>query len=82
MCHDYFKILCNWGEVVAGNVNIVLFGLVSVLFPLLYLAVQGTLKSLLQHQSSKASILQHSAFFTTQLSHPYMTTAKTRALTG
>ena len=44
------------------------------------LAVQGTLKSLLQHHSSKASILQHSAFFTVQLSHPYMTTAKTIAL--
>ena len=46
-----------------------------------FLAVQGTLKSLLQHQSSKASILQHSAFFTVQLSHPYMTTGKTIALT-
>ena len=45
------------------------------------LAVQGTLKSLLQHHSSKASILQHSAFFTVQLSHPYMTTGKTKALT-
>ena len=45
------------------------------------LAVQGTLKSLLQHHSSKASILQHSAFFTVQLSHPYMTTGKTMALT-
>ena len=45
------------------------------------LAVQGTLKSLLQHHSSKASILRHSAFFTVQLSHPYMTTGKTRALT-
>ena len=45
------------------------------------LAVQGTLKSLLQHQSSKASILQHSAIFTVQLSHPYMTTGKTIALT-
>jgi len=45
------------------------------------LAVQGTLKSLLQHHSSKASILQHSAFFTVQLSHPYMTTRKTIALT-
>ena len=45
------------------------------------LAVQGTLKSLLQHHSSKASILRHSAFFTVQLSHPYMTTAKTIALT-
>ena len=45
------------------------------------LAVQGTLKSLLQHLSSKASILQRSAFFTFQLSHPYMTTGKTIALT-
>ena len=45
------------------------------------LAVQGTLKSLLQHHSSKASILRHSAFFTVQLSHPYLTTGKTIALT-
>ena len=45
------------------------------------LVVQGTLKSLLQHRSSKASILWHSAFFTVQLSHPYMTTGKTMALT-
>ena len=45
------------------------------------LAIQGTLKSLLQHHSSKASILQHSAFFTVQLSHPYMTAGKTIALT-
>ena len=45
-----------------------------------FLAVQGTLKSLLQHHSSKPSILQHSAFFTVQLSHPYMTTGKTKAL--
>ena len=45
------------------------------------LAVPGTLKSLLQHHSSKASILWHSGFFTVQLSHPYMTTGKTIALT-
>ena len=45
------------------------------------LAVQGTLKSLLQHHSSKASIIQHSAFFIVQLSHPYMTTGKNKALT-
>ena len=45
------------------------------------LAIQGTLKSLLQHHSSKSSILRHSAFFTVQLSHPYMTTGKTIALT-
>ena len=46
------------------------------------LAVQGTLKSLLQHHSLKASILWHSAFFTVQLSHPYMTTGKTTVLTA
>ena len=45
------------------------------------LAVQGTLKSLLQHHSSKASILRHSVFFIVQFSHPYMTTGKTKALT-
>ena len=45
------------------------------------LAVQGTLKSLLQHHSAKASILQRSAFFTVQISHPYVTTGKTIALT-
>ena len=45
------------------------------------LAVQGTLESLLQHYNSKASILRHSAFFTVQLSYPYMTTGKTIALT-
>ena len=46
-----------------------------------FLAVQGTLKNLLQHHSSKASVLQHSAFFMIQFSHPYMTTGKTIALT-
>ena len=46
------------------------------------LAVQGTLKSVLQHHSSKASILWHSAFFIVQLSHPYMTTGNTTALTA
>ena len=45
------------------------------------LAVEGTLRSLVQHHSSKASILQHSAFFIVQLSYPYMTTGKTIALT-
>ena len=54
-------------------------GLIS--FRLYLLAVQGTLKSLLQHHSSKASIVQRSAFFIVQLSHPYMTTGKTIALT-
>ena len=56
--------------------------LISFRMDWLYLlAVQGTLKSLLQHHSSKASILQCSAFFVVQLSHPYMTTGKTIALT-
>ena len=57
-------------------------GLISLRMDWLdFLAVQGTLKSLLQHHNWKASILQHSAFFTVQLSHPYMTTGKTIALT-
>ena len=56
-------------------------GLISFRMDWLDLAVQGTLKSLLQHHSSKASILLHSAFFIVQLSHPYMTTGKTIALT-
>ena len=57
-------------------------GLISIKMDWLdLLAVQGTLKSLLQHHSSKASILRCSAFFTVQLSHPYMTTGKTIALT-
>ena len=57
-------------------------GLISFRMDLLdFLAVQGTLKSLLQHHSSKASILRRSAFFIVQLSHPYMTTGKTIALT-
>src|SRR5574341_316183 len=56
-------------------------GLISFKMDLLHLlAVQGTLKSLLQHHSSKASILRHSAFFTVQLSHPYITNRKTIAL--
>ena len=57
-------------------------GLISIRIDWFHLlAVQGTLKSLLQHHRSKASILQHSAFFIVQLSHPYMTTGKTIALT-
>ena len=57
-------------------------GLISFIMDWLdLLAVQGTLKSLLQHHSSKASLLQCSAFFTVQLSHPYMTTGKTITLT-
>ena len=57
-------------------------GLISFMMDWLdLLAIQGTLKSLLQHHSSKASNFQHSAFFIVQLSHPYMTTGKTIALT-
>ena len=57
-------------------------GLISFRMDWLHLlAVQGTLKSFLQHHSSKASILRHSAFFTVKLSHPYMTTGKTIAST-
>ena len=57
-------------------------GLISFRVDWLFLlAVQGTLKSLFQHHSSKASTLQHSAFFVVQFSHPYMTTGKTIALT-
>ena len=52
-------------------------GLISFRMDWFDLAVQGTLKSLLQHHNSKASVLQHSAFFMVQLSHPYMTTGKT-----
>ena len=55
-------------------------GLIFIMDWLDLLAVQGTLKSLLQHHSSKASILQHSTFFTVQISHPYMTIGKTIAL--
>ena len=58
-------------------------GLISLRMDCLdLLAVQGTLKSLLQHHSSKASIFWHSAFFTVQLSHPYMTTGKTWTFVG
>ena len=56
-------------------------GLMSFRIDWFDLAVQGTLKSLLRHHSSKVSILQHLAFFIVQLSHPYMTTGKTIALT-
>ena len=76
----------RWPKYWSFSSNISLFnehlGLISFRMDWLdLLAVQGTLKSLLQYHSSKASILQHSAFFTVQLSHPYMTTGKTIALT-
>ena len=68
-----------WGFVFSINPSNEYSGLIS--FRLDLLAVQGTLKSLLQHHSSKASILRHSVFFMVQLSHPYLTTGKTIALT-
>ena len=76
----------RWPKYWSFSFSISLFidysGLISFRIDWLYfLAVQGTLKSLLQHHSSKASILWHSAFFLVQLSHPYMTTGKTIALT-
>ena len=80
-------VLCiKWPKYWSFSFNISLLnehpGLISFRMDWLdLLAVQGTLKSLLQHHSSKASILQHPAFFTVQLSHPYITTGKTIALT-
>ena len=82
-----FSALCiKWPKYWSFSFNISPFnehpGLISLRIDWLdHLAVQGTLKSLLQHQDSKASILQCSAFFTIQLSDPYMTTGKTIALT-
>ena len=79
-------LLMRWPKYWSFSFSIILskeiLGLISFRMDWLdLLAVQGTLKSLLQHHSSKASILQLSAFFTVQLSHPYMTTGKTIALT-
>ena len=84
----FFKesVLCiRWPKYWNFSFSISLFneysGLISFKIDWLdLLAVQGTLKSLLQHHSSKASIFQRSAFFTVQLSHPYMATGKTIAL--
>ena len=78
-------VLIRWPNYWSFSFNISPFnaysGLISFRMDWLdLLAVQGTLKSLLQHHSSKASLLQHSTFFTVQLSHPYMTTGKTIAL--
>ena len=70
-----------WSFSVSIGPSIEYWGLISFRIDWFDLAVQGTLKSLLQHHSSKASILWHSAFFIVQLSHPYMTTGKTIALT-
>ena len=75
----FWECICSWSRYCPANEY---SGLISFRMDWLdLLAVQGTLKSLLQHHSSKASILQHSAFFTVPLSHPYMTTGKTIALT-
>ena len=77
------QLLASGGQSIGASASAsVLPGLISFRMDWLdLLAVQGTLKSLLQHHSSEASILQCSAFFTVQLSHPYMTTGKTIALT-
>ena len=78
--HQVAKILDCSFNISPSNWN---WGLISFRMDWLdLLSVQRTLKSLLQHHSSKASILRHSAFFTVQLSHPYMTTRKTIALTS
>ena len=84
---ESFPTLCirwpkYWSFNLSGSPSIEHPGLISFRMDWLdLLAVQGTLKSLLQHHSSKASIFQGWAFFTVQLSHPYMTTGKTIALT-
>ena len=71
-----------WSFIFSISPSNVQSGLISFRMDWLdHLAVQGTLKSLLQHHSSKASVLWHSAFFIVQLSHPYRTTGKTIALT-
>ena len=80
------SVICIGGQSIGVCFNISPFneysGLISSRMDWLdILAVQGALKSLLQHHSSKASILQHSALFTVQLSHPYITTGKNIALT-
>ena len=71
-----------WGFIFSNSPSNEYSGLISFkMYWFGLLAVQGTLKSLFQHHSSKASILQRSAFFIVQLSHPYMTNGKTKALT-
>ena len=80
------SLLMRWPKYWSFSFSIIpskeILGLISFRMDWLdLLAVQGDLKSLLQQHSSKASILQHSAFFTLQISHPYMTTGKTIALT-
>ena len=78
---DRLQSMGSWKEWILLNNSKETSGLIFRMDWLDLLAVQGTLKSLLQHYSSKASILWHSAFFTVQLSHPYMATGRTIALT-
>ena len=76
------QFFASGGQSIGASASNEYSGLISFRIDRLnLLALQGTLKSLLQHHSSKASILLHSAFFIVQLSHPYMTTGKTIALT-
>ena len=77
------QFFASGGQSIAVSVSasVLPSGLISFRMDWFDLAVQGTLKSLLQHHSSKASVLRHSAFLIVQLSHPYMTTGKTIALT-
>ena len=82
---EYEKAFIRWPKYWSFSFSIIpskeIPGLIFRMDWLGLLAVQGTLKSLFQHHSSKASILRRSAFFTVQFSHPYMTTGKTIALT-
>ena len=87
--HGSLECCSPWGHKESDMIEQLLLSLFQKLFRVDFLsigcfdllALQGTLKSLLQHHSSKASILQGSAFFIVQLSHPYMTTGKTITLT-
>ena len=79
------RLFTSGGQSIGASASASVFPInIQVVFPLTdwfdLLAVQGTLKSFLQHHSTMASILQHSAFFIVQLSHPYMATGKTIAL--
>ena len=73
-------LLLSGDQDIGGSASVLLLN-IQGWFPFDLLALQGILKSLLQHHNAKASLLQHSAFFMVQLSHPYMTTGKTIVLT-
>ena len=75
--YRFLKRQVRW----SGSYSLMSFSTLFIIIWLDLLAVQGTLRSLLQYHSSKVSILRRSAFFTVQISHPYMTTGKTIALT-